>query len=187
MSEIWKDIEGYEGLYQVSNLGRVRSLDRNVLITRLDGSKHNHEYKGVLKNQRVHRDKYLITSLCKNGTFKSCKVHRLVAQTFIPNPENKPQVNHIDGNKQNNCVDNLEWVNASENNNHAFKLGLRKISEYHKKVAKEFKSKKVQCLETGEVFNSAKDACIKLKIADNAICRSIKRNGKAGGYTWRYL
>lgn len=105
MVETWKAIEGYEGLYEVSNLGRVKSLSRLRVKEHLLSQFKNHEgYKRV--------------NLWKNNSSKKYSVHRLVAEAFIPNPESKPQVNHIDENKQNNSVENLEWVTAIENHNH---------------------------------------------------------------------
>lgn len=105
MKELWKDIKGYEGCYQVSNLGRIKSLDRMT----------NNQYgeyfmKGrILKNSIIKDKGYCRVSL-NNGNGKiSKRVHRLVAEAFIPNPENKLEVNHKDGNKLNNCVSNLEW------------------------------------------------------------------------------
>lgn len=111
MKEIWKDISGYEGLYQVSNLGRIYSYPRN-------GTNG-----GIRKLTNVHG--YLRVPLKKHGEVLNAGVHRLVAQAFIPNPENKPTVNHIDGNKQNNCVNNLEWATYNEQLEHSFKYKLR--------------------------------------------------------------
>ena len=125
MQEIWKDIIGYENLYQVSNLGNVKSLcfgarnKRKSNITRL--LKTNSNNFGYLK-----------VELYKDGKSKIKYVHRLVAEAFIPNPDQKPQVNHIDGNKANNTLSNLEWVTSSENLSHACKTGLR-ISPMHGK------------------------------------------------------
>ena len=99
MEEIWKDIEGYEGLYQVSNLGRVKSLER------------------IYKNRKsfsITNKGYYRMPLYKNGKQKCHHIHKLVAKAFILNPENKPTVDHIDRNKQNNCVDNLRWATYKE-------------------------------------------------------------------------
>lgn len=125
MEEIWKDIQGYEGLYQVSNLGRVKSLAR--LDTR--GQRVSEK---ILKLGK-HRAGYFRVNLYKNGKMKQYLVHRLVALAFIPNPENKEQVNHIDGNKQNNVIENLEWCTHSENIQHAYRTGLAKglVGENH--------------------------------------------------------
>lgn len=118
--EIWKDVVGYEGLYQVSNLGRVRSLDRYVKC----GHGAMKRHRGGILKQFVNKQGYLSTSL-SSGTIKTHDVHRLKAIAFIPNPENKPCVNHRDGVKTNNGYhadgrDNLEWATYSENNKHAF-------------------------------------------------------------------
>lgn len=110
--EIWKDVIGYEGLYQVSNLGRIKSLPRN----------------GTVKNTIILRTDgklYDVVRLRKNDIPKPFLVHRLVAIAFIPNHENKPCVNHIDGIKHNNMLSNLEWVTRSENEKHAHVTGLK--------------------------------------------------------------
>jgi hypothetical protein len=106
--EVWKDIVEYEGLYMVSNLGRVKSLPRSGTIL-----------QEKILSQRVGR-KYLCVMLCKNNIKKCTSVHRLIAQAFIPNPDNKPQVNHKNGIKTDNIVCNLEWVTAKENSQHAY-------------------------------------------------------------------
>jgi hypothetical protein len=120
MKEVWKDIVGYEGSYQISNKGRVKSLKR--IIYRSDGVKQS--YGGLLKTQYKSKRGYMISSLCKNGKSQKSKIHRLIAIHFIPNPDNKPKINHIDGNKLNNNLDNLEWCTDMENSQHAWKTGL---------------------------------------------------------------
>lgn len=117
MEEIWKDIEDYEGLYQVSNFGRIKSLKRTVM------RRNNRQYteKEKILNQYNNKKGYKYVCLCKEGKAKSIKTHRLVAETFIPNIFNKEQVNHIDYDKANNIVTNLEWVTNKENYEHARK------------------------------------------------------------------
>ena len=119
MQEIWKDIEGYEGKYKVSNLGRVKSLQR------IDDNNHPVKEKILKPCSDTIGKGYLHVNLGRKG--KAKKIHRLVAETFIKNPENKPEVNHIDGDTKNNKVNNLEWVTHKENCIHyTYKLGQHK-------------------------------------------------------------
>lgn len=126
MCEIWKPVKGFEGLYEVSNFGKVRSLDR--VITRKNGvqltCKGKELFFTISKiDERAHRPRASV-QLWKDNQAYLKAVHRLVAIAFIPNPENKPTVNHIDGNPLNNHVDNLEWATYSENQLHAYRNGL---------------------------------------------------------------
>ena len=116
----WKEIKGYEGSYEVSNLGEVRSMDRNIKYS--NGTIV--PYKGKLKKQSIDKYGYAYVGLYLNQNHKQGMIHRLVANAFIDNIDNKPQINHIDGNKLNNHVDNLEWVTAQENLTHAVDIGL---------------------------------------------------------------
>lgn len=124
MKEVWKDVVGYEGLYQVSNLGRVKSLAR----FKLNHGKLKPIPERILKpwemSKQTNGQAYMMVSLYQNAKRKSALVHRLVAEAFIPNPENKPTVNHKNGDKYNNQVDNLEWMTQRENLLHAYKMGL---------------------------------------------------------------
>ena len=110
--EVWRDVAGFEGTYQVSNKGRIKSF---------------HYGREKILSPFERSDGYLSVWLQLNKSKQYFTVHRLVAETFIQNPENLPVVNHIDGNKQNNCVENLEWVTHSDNEKHAYKIGLMKV------------------------------------------------------------
>ena len=113
--EIWKDVKGYEGLYQCSSAGRVRSLDRTVYVEK--GSGFNRRLKGSIR--KIHdRLGYNVVSLCKEGKKESHYVHRLVAEAFVPNPNNYPMVNHKDESRDNNEAKNLEWCTHQYNLNY---------------------------------------------------------------------
>jgi hypothetical protein len=122
MEEIWVDIKGFEGDYQVSNVGRVRSLDGFAS----DGRKR----RGKILSLGNHSQGYCNVSLGGNSFY----VHRLVAENFIENPENKPFVNHKNCNKKDNNIDNLEWSTESENQRHAIFNGLKPLGELHPKA-----------------------------------------------------
>lgn len=117
--EEWKDVEGYEGIYQVSNLGRLKSLERIVHSKKWD----RREPLKILSPPKL-KNGYLLATLRKEGKSEKVLLHRLIAKAFIPNPNNLPQINHIDGNKQNNNISNLEWVTAQENIIHAYTNNL---------------------------------------------------------------
>lgn len=118
-AELWKPIKGYEGLYQVSSKGRIRSLKR---------TKKN-KWGGIIQVKErvlangISGQGYINVLLYNNGNRRTYKAHRLVAEAFISNPDNKPHVNHIDGNKENNSIENLEWCTIKENNIHAYSSG----------------------------------------------------------------
>ena len=190
MQEIWKDIEGYEGLYQVSNLGRIKSL--NYLNT------------GITKIMKQNLSgNYATIGLCKKGKVKTRYIHRLVAETFIPNTDNYLEVNHKDENKQNNRVDNLEWCTRKYNINYGThnqrmiqsKIGTNigennpfygkhhnletreKISESHKGIhagAKHPNARKIICITTGEIFDYIKQASDKYNIDNSSITKCCK-------------
>ena len=119
MEEIWKDIEGYEGYYQVSNLGNVKSLSRYK-----QGVKGTYISKDIILKPFKNKGGYCLVKLCNNSIEKSFQVHRLVAIAFLENNENKEQVNHKNGIKEDNTLINLEWNTRSENTSHAINTGL---------------------------------------------------------------
>lgn len=123
MEEEWRDIKGYEGIYQVSNIGRVKSLCR---LREYKGGRICH-LKGKMITPSPDRYGYLHLCLSKNNIVKTFRVHMLVANAFIPNPNKKCEINHIDGNKVNNCVQNLEWCTQKENVHHSIHVLGHKI------------------------------------------------------------
>lgn len=190
MQEIWKDISGWEGRYQVSNLGRVKSLARNVRSTPFgkgEGLKPIPEKTVALQDRNGYDSVYLSRMEKKGGVSvrirKRYNVHRLVAEVFIPNPENKPQVNHIDRDKKNNNVNNLEWATGSENQRH-WRDNFDNIIDPSKW------SKRVKCIETGIEYESLLDASRKTGINYSGICRVVRhipRYRTAGGFHWELV
>lgn len=181
MEEIWKDIKEYEGLYQVSNLGRVRSLDR---IINTEQGKRKILGK-IRKTRKDSRRFYLLVDLSKNNKTKTFLVHRLVALSFINNPNNLPQINHKDENKENNFIKNLEWCDLSYNQNYGSLPQRRKtfIKKAHK-----INSKKIISLEDGKIFNSIQEAGKFFNIESSNIGRVCKGERKtAGGKTFKYV
>ena len=194
IAEIWKDIQGYEGLYQVSNLGRVKSLGR-FIESRLKGVDKVWKAERILKTCK-RTNGYIGVGLRKNGKGKNFNIHRLVAIAFLDNPENKPQVNHIDGNKKNNNVSNLEWVTNSENQKHAYKHGLIKTipTEDRYNYDKEHHmSKKVRQLDMNgnviaEYFSFAQAArAVGLKSYTNISNAAKNDKLTAKGYKWELV
>lgn len=146
MREIWKNIHGFEGKYQVSNYGNIKSL--------------NYRAKGISKILKYSIiDGYPCLSLTLNGKYKTYRIHRLVANAFIENTLNKPQVNHINGNRADNNVNNLEWVTNKENIIHSYKVLNRKISQETKDKISIFRTKKVIDTKSNKIYNSTHEAC----------------------------
>lgn len=147
--EQWKDIKGYEGLYKISNHGRVKSL-RRIIKGKGNGSVKNDRIKKANPNKRG----YIRVNLCKRNKRLQHSVHRLVALAFIPNPENKPGVNHISGIKTDNRSVNLEWCTPSENLKHAYRIGLVPCTKGRPGVfgLKNNLSTHVKCSVSGEIM-----------------------------------
>lgn len=199
MEEIWKDIEGYEGYYQVSSFGRIRSLDRTIYYIAKNKStcyNRSQTIKGKIMKPLKNSCGYQRVMLSIEHRRKFHFVHRLVANAFIQNPSNLPQVNHKDGNKQNNCVSNLEWCTCKDNINHAWEFGLRLPSELQKQKAREFvlntKRKKVNQFDLNGKFISsytnAQEACNinGFKTPSNIRYCCNEKTNTAYGYVWKY-
>lgn len=170
MKEIYKEIEGYEGLYQISNYGRVKSFG--------NGNSNNSKER-ILKPQK-NSDEHLRVSLYKEGKVKLYFVHRLVAEAFIVNPNNYPIINHKDEDKTNNKVDNLEWCTPKYNNNYGTRN--QRITNHPNK------SKQVLCVETGVVYPSANEVQRQLGFAQQNISSACTgRYKQAYGFHWQYV
>lgn len=193
-NEEWKDIKDFEGLYQISNYGRVKRLEKIIKSYIL-----NHEYNTI--KQKICRcqlkhNKYLGVVLTKNNKKYNKQIHRLVAETFIPNPENKPQVNHINPVTNNLCdnrVENLEWVTRSENTQHMLKLNRNKNgsnNRIYKKGKNHFNAKSVLKIDNcGNIIK--KYDCVNDFIHDVSFCSSkcykiLKNYIEINGYKYVY-
>lgn len=189
MEEIWKPVVGYEGLYEVSNLGRVKSLERDYMSGGILRHRHHDRILSNIKNSNG----YVKVQLYNNGVCKQLSVHRLVAGAFIPNPEGKEYVNHLNGKKDDNRAKNLEWCTPIENNTHSIKvLGHRKTG-----MNGSGGPKRIRCVETGIVFSSIMEASRATGVHHTCLLRCLKRpwvkpnkqpyrRSMAGGYHWEY-
>lgn len=183
--EIWKDIEGYEGLYQVSNLGRIKRLD-SLVVHNSGGTRI---WKGRILKPIPSGNGYMIQSLCKGNKKTKYFIHRLIANAFIINPQNKPQINHKDGNRSNNSINNLEWATSSENIKHAFrelgrvpsKNGTGRRGKLH------IQSKPIICINTDQYFESISLAAEALGLYQGNISAVLRgKQTHVHGYKFRY-
>lgn len=167
MKEKWKTVKGWER-YEVSSTGKMRNSET-----------------GKMLKSRPDKEGYLIITLSINNARKTMKIHRLVAEAFIPNPENKSQVNHKDGKHANNSVDNLEWCTSSENHLHAYRTLGRKA---HRSESSGRAKRKVLCVETGIIYTSATEAAKVIGGKQGGLstaCRGERITYR--GYHWRYI
>lgn len=185
----WRPVVGWESRYEVSNFGEVRSIDRYV------PSKNGSKQFRPGRNLKIHiftGSKYRYVVLSKPGYTKNALVHRLVAEAFIPNPNNLPQVNHKDGDKNNNTVENLEWCTASYNIRHAYDNGLMIYSsDEHMKHMSELGRNKVCksiiCIETNEQYSSMKACAEDMGIRVDYIYEYFSGSAKSCfGYHFKY-
>lgn len=176
---MWLPIYGYEVIYEISDFGEVKSLN------------YNHTGKEKILAKKLHRSGYDTVMLCKNAEKKNKSIHILVAQAFVDNPQRKPQVNHKDGNKHNNCAENLEWVTASENIKHSFDvLGKQPInkgrlgkSHYAAKPIYQYSLDGTLV----KAWDCVSDAAREIGCKPCQILNNVKgRNRTCHGYMWRY-
>ena len=192
---VWKPIVGYEDCYEVSNIGKIRSIDRII------GGNRNRIRKGQLISPQHSASGYLQVRLCKFGKSKTYKVHRLVAQAFIPNPDNKPCVDHKNTNRKDNRECNLRWVTPKENSNNPLskqhaKNGTIKETGENKRTCGKFKEsvcntpKNIYCYNLSGVFLNEFQSMIEAeyvtKVEMSGIRKALNKTYKsAGGYLWR--
>jgi hypothetical protein len=180
MEEVWKDVVDYEGLYEVSNLGRIKSCDRFVKHPK-GGRKF---IRGKIKSLSKDKDGYLRVCVCKEGKEKGMSVHRLVCMSFIKNIENKSQVNHKNGLKYDNRLDNLEWSTNQENQIHAFRTGLRKPKINNEKSVNMFSKNTSEFVCS---FISIAKASKHINCTTSDICNVLKNRQKSvRGYYFQY-
>ncbi|MBQ8969200.1 MAG: HNH endonuclease [Bacteroidaceae bacterium] len=180
--EIWKNIVGYEDSYQVSNLGRVRSIDRYVRT----GENHLRKIRGKILKQQVSNKGYLFVTLSRECEESGMFVHVLVAKAFIDNPHFMPQVNHKDENKRNNNVENLEWCTSKYNNNYGTHNDRVRQKTINGKQSKEISRYSVDGKYI-DSFPSMMEAQRQLGISAALICHCCKGRIKAAnGYIWKY-
>lgn len=178
-NEIWKDIEGYEGLYQVSNIGNVKSMN------------YGRTRKEKLLNLNLDGRGYYYVVLCKDGIHKNKTIHRLVAMAFIPNPDNKREIDHIDTVRTNNNVENLQWATRKENSNNPIsrrKNSASKIGTFG--ILNGRSIPLLQYSKTGEFiakFAGAREAARAIGADPSSITKTCKRKRPtAGGFIWEY-
>lgn len=176
--EEWRDIKGFEGLYQVSSMGNVKSLERQVRANTC-GIRTLRE---KILSDCMNKSGYNLVVLCKNGKRINKMIHRLVAEAFIPNPNNVSEVNHKDENKRNNCVSNLEWCDRIYNANYG--TGVERCAKK--------KWKPVEMMDNAhnvlKLFNSALEAEMETGINRkniSSVCLGKRKD--AGGYLWRFV
>lgn len=182
-NEIWKDIEGYEGYYQVSNFGRVKILDRYLVKKSRYGGTYRQLYKGCYMKIQINKKGYTYVILSKGDVPRTHYIHRLVAKAFVPGYHEGLAVNHIDENKENNVPSNLEWVSYKKNNSHGTRL--ERIAAKHRKPV-------IQMTIDGEIVKRYDSAAQASKITGirfgniSSACYGRYGCKTAGGYRWRF-
>ena len=186
--EEWRDVAGYEGLYQVSNLGRVKSLAKKVW----NGKTYYNKQELVMKPSMMTIGYYCVT-LTRNAIQEKKYIHRLVAEAFIPNPHNYAEVDHIDANPTNNDVSNLRWVTHEENMRHIYELnhqydGTANLHTPHARMITAMKLQKPVVRSDGKIFPSVKAAAESLNVNPTSVSNAARgRTKTCKGYTFKFI
>lgn len=175
-NEIWKDVLGYEGLYQVSNIGRIKSMARYIVC----GHGGRNKRETILKNQ-THPQGYPQIELNVGGKFRLIKIHRLVAESFLPNPNGLLVVNHINGIKEDNRVENIEWCTHQHNIIHAVKTGLRKVGRGEKSGNVKLKESDIPQIRALVKTNSQRNVAKMFGVTQGTVQSILK------GKTWNHI
>lgn len=188
MNEIWKPYSGYEGLYEVSNTGKCRSVEHTV--TRIvNGGVRVSPYKGKILKKHISKNGYVMISLSKNGKVSHKTLHRMVAETFIPNPNNYRCINHKDENKENNIVENLEWCTNKYNSNWGTNPQRTSVRQNNKPSRHRKVSQFTLDGKFVKTFYAASHAQKELGVDASRViscCRGKKGSFSAGGFKWKY-
>ena len=179
--ETWKDISGYEGYYQVSNIGRVRSCKRAIEVT-TSKTTYIRNYAEKLMNLFYDEDGYAEVHLCKDNKTTYHRVHRLVATAFIPNADNLPEVNHIDGDPKNNIIYNLEWCTTRYNIQDAYKRKPNRQRDHDS-----YLKHSVMCVSTGEEYTSISAAARSVNGTSQVLSQCIKSNKLYKGLKFKFI
>ena len=181
-NEIWRDISEFKGFYQISNMGRVRRI--------ADYSNQNSHWKlkePRILNNRVSSTGYLRVVLSINGKHYDRYIHRLVANEFVDNPYGYKEVNHLDGDKTNNKADNLEWCTRSQNNSHAYKIGLKQVSGCCGKLKKKVAQIDTKTNKITRIFESIDSVSKEFNCNHSSVTNCcMKRFKTLKGFKWRF-
>ena len=179
--EQWRDIQGFEGLYQISDHGRVKSNDRVISQSNRYGTTTIHVYKGRILKESMNPNGYIHVDLHKEGKTIRFLIHRLVAIHFLEKQDGQNIINHLDGNKSNNTVSNLEWCTQSQNIQYAYDHGT-KIPPHMKRIAQYDMDGNLI-----KIWSSVSDVCRELKLQSSNIAKVCRgQRNHAGGFKWQY-